>query len=207
MGRLLVLTLAFGLLSCSKSDTPVDPTKGSADVTRSFRCDLAVGMVWRYSYLEFDHNPSEGSDYKRWGTHEWRILSMTSSGPATLYQATDARRDSIRVQKRSQFSGWPDVDTTYAKNEDLSFTIAKRPTDIFFGWASRYIADSLKYMPRAVPLSTPNTVRVILVYYPGNWSNKYSDFTENIGLTFSTWADGGNHTWGEKLILLEFIKP
>lgn len=89
----------------------------------------------------------------------------------------------------------------------MSFIIMKRSTDIFFGWPSRYIADSLKYMPRAVPLSTPNTVRVILVYYPGNWSNKYSDFTENIGLTFSTWADGGNHTWGEKLILLEFIKP
>ncbi len=209
MGRLFVLTLAFGLLSCSKNDTSVDPTKEPADVKliRAFRCDLSVGMVWRYLYVQFDNDPSLGRETRRRGYHEWRILAMTVSGPDTIYQAIDARRDSVHRIERSQFSGWPDIDTTYVTEENLPFTITKSPTRVSFDWPSRYIVDSLKYMPRVVPFSTPDSITVIWEYYPGNWSNKYSVFRENVGLATSTWTDGGNHTWGETLDLLQFIKP
>ncbi len=175
-------------------------------ITRAFQCDLSVGMVWRYLYVQFDNDPSYGSTKRRRGYHEWRILAMTVSGPDTIYQAIDARRDSLHVEGRDPYSmRW--VDTTYLTEENLPFNITKSPTRIFFDWPSRYVVDSMKYMPRVVPFSTPDFITVIWEYYPGNWSNKWSVFGENVGLASSNWTDGGNHTWGETLGLLQFIKP
>ncbi len=169
---------------------------------RSFRCDLSVGMVWRFSYREVDLDRSiSGKDYERWGIHEWRILGLTVSGADTLYQASETRRDSVHYVAWT-YGGSTTIDTLYAKNEDLPFTITKSPKSIFFDWPSTVISDSVKFMPRVVPYSTPDSV---LVYW--RLQDWYSIFKENIGPVRSHWIDGGNNPHGEDLSLLEFIKP
>ncbi len=170
-------------------------------LNRSFQCDLSVGMVWRFSYREVDFDSRiTGKDYERWGIHEWRILGLTVGGADTLYQATEIRRDSVHYQAWSP--GSPTIDTLYAKNEDLPFTITKSSKSIFFDWPSTVISDSVKFMPRVVPYSTPDSV---LVYW--RLQDWYSIFKENIGPVRSHWIDGGNNPHGEDLSLLEFIKP
>ncbi len=175
--------------------------------TREFTCPISVGMTWRFKYEQRNLDNSMGRNYWRWGLHEWSIHSMSVSNQDTLYQATVTRNDSVHSITWNPLVGGYYKDTSYAASDVRSFTITVSSTAILFDWPSVYIPTVMKRMPRQVPFHTLDTVWVVEVYYPGNWSNQYSIFKENVGLLYSTLDDGGNHTWRERLTLIDFIKP
>ncbi len=176
-----------------------EPTAPPGPPGREFEFPHAIGTQWFYTYSLLYRYPIEYEQEEVHGWHSWRVTSVSTDTSNTAALVAVSRIDTVHYTQN--FAYFRQINTTYIRRQDTTFTITVSPTTIEANWLPMmtltwWVSTGLTTIPRTYVRDT-----VILQHRDPTATAVYVD---SLGLVSYAGDLVANHSINESLRLTEF---